>query len=147
MAKVVSILSPLPGVDFKVGSISMRSSDPARRVWDVEVSVNLGKWSDDAGEIFRLGQYRTGLAASLAFEAGNRKHLVWDCLMIALTGDEQIALAQFLNRQWPGSVEAIVNACILAEEELYCEKSLPAHVDRAGAFDDRNNYGKSLWVW
>lgn len=139
MAKVTSIVSPLPGVGIKVGSIAMRTTDPDFRVWEVDVYVG--------DEEYFLGEYRTGLSASVAYNSGHRDHLVWDALTIALTGDEQYPLIKALNASMPGSVETILDTCAIYEEEFYAKYGLDAAVDRAGLFDDRANYGITCWAW
>lgn len=139
MAKVTSIVSPLPGVGLTVGSVAMRTTDPDFRVWEVDVYVG--------DEEYFLGEYRTGLSASVAYNSGYRDHLVWDALTIALTGDEQFPLIKALNASMPGSVETILDTCAIYEGEFYDNIGLNASVDRKGLFEDRANYSISCWEW
>lgn len=145
MAKVMSIVSPLPGVGIKVGSAVLRSTDPERRVWEASISVNLQDqnldWTD-----FELGEYRTGLSAKVHFDEGHRQHLIWDMLTIALQSDETVEMRAFLDLAHPGSVQTILDTIAIEEEDFYGE-GIDASTDRMGLYDDRRDYGISLWSW
>ena len=145
MARTVSIVSPLPGVGMRVGSVSLVSSDPARRRWEASVVVNLEEYGLTDAE-YALGTYRTGLAASVRFERGDRTHLVWDCLALALEGDEHLALRELLEEAFPGSVAQILDAIAIEESDFYGQ-GINAPTDRVGLHEDRRNYGESHWSW
>lgn len=145
MASVLSIVSPLPGVGMRVGCVSLVSSDPKRRLWEATVTVSLEEHGLSDTE-YVLGTYRTGLSANVRFGAGERQHLVWDCLALALEGDEHLALCELLEEAFPGSVQQILDAIAVEESDFYAS-GVHAPTDREGMHEDRQHYGVSLWSW
>lgn len=145
MTTRVSIVAPLPGVGMRVGSVALVSTDPARRLWEASVAVNLEEYGL-ADADYALGTYRTGLAASVRFERGERTHLVWDCLALALEGDEHAALCELLEEAFPGSVAQILDAIAVEESDFYGQ-GIDAPTDRVGLHQQRRDYGESNWSW
>lgn len=145
MAKASSIVCPLPGVGLTVGYAVLRSTDPQRRVWNASVSINLEHQGLDEMD-FELGEYRSGLTASVWFEKGWRNHLIWDMLSIALYSDEQADMRAFMELAHPGSVQKVLDAIAIEEETIY-GKGMTASTDRNGLYQERVEYGVSLWDW
>lgn len=121
MAKAVSFITPFPGVSYTVGSLSMHSTDPERRVWNVTASVNMGNWSDDNRLTFDLGEYSAGLRVREQIAARNYSPMVWDVLSIALYNDDgsDDAFVEALNKYQPGAAHEIYQHCVDSELMLF----------------------------
>jgi hypothetical protein len=122
MARAISIMTPFPGVDFSVGTLTIHTSDPERRNWTVSAIVNTGKHQNDKPVEIALGDYSPGLRVSESLAKGDRRPLVWDVMQLALYSDEDTDFLDALAKYWPGYAERIQTSCFEAEGKYYSDR-------------------------